>query len=99
MSSAGADAGDGPPPYRVEGSNRFESWRQRDHPEWVELEVSLWISGLFWDPWQHPSTQSAPAGSRDEVRVAVVPNTHVGVSYMVTPRARLVTIVEIADLP
>jgi len=44
--------------------------------------VSLWISGLFWDPWQHPSTQSAPPGGRDEVRVAVVPNTHVGVSYM-----------------
>lgn len=56
MSSAGADAGDGPPPFRVEECDRLESWRERDRPEWVELEVSLWISGLFWDPWQHPST-------------------------------------------
>jgi hypothetical protein len=63
MSSAGAEPGDGPPPYRVEGRDRFESSRERDHPDWVELEVSLWISDLFWDPWQHPSTRSSPHGS------------------------------------
>jgi hypothetical protein len=49
MSSAGADADDGPPPYRVEARDRFDAGRERDHPEWVELEVTLRISGLFWD--------------------------------------------------
>lgn len=91
---------DGPPPYRVDGQDRLQSWKVELHDEWVELEVDYWIAGLHWDPWQHPSVQSSPATAREgEVRSAVVPDTRVGISYVVWPRARLVRLLEVADLP
>jgi hypothetical protein len=98
MNSGASETSDGPPPYQVAGRDRFDSWRERPHPDWLELEVTVWISGLYWNPWQEPSTQVSPSGERDEVRIAVVPDTNVGVSYIVTARARLVTLIEVADL-
>jgi hypothetical protein len=91
---------DGPSPFRVHNHGRVEAWKVVQHEQWIELEVDMWISGLHWDPWQHPSVMSAPPGATsDEVRTAVVPATRVGISYMVVPRAKMVWLIEVADLP
>jgi hypothetical protein len=91
---------DGPPPYRVHGQDRFLAWLVADHPDWVEWEVWLWISGLCWDPWQEPSVQSTASGSTGaEVRNAVVPDTSVGVSYSIWPKSHALWLIAVADLP
>lgn len=91
---------DGPPPYTLYGVAEFEAWRVSEHPESVQLDVWLWISGLCWDPWQDPSEQSAaPMPGQDEVRTAVVPDTRVGISYAVAPKAKVISLIAVADLP
>ena len=91
---------DGPPPYRLSGYGRVTEWRTSVPEEWLELEVELWISGLCWNPWQEPSVQSSPPRlGEDEVRRAVVPGARVGVSYTINVKAKLVRLIEVADLP
>lgn len=94
------DHADGPPPYRVYGQDRLAAWKVDPHEAWVELEVELWVSGLYYDPWQHPSVPSGPPTARDgEVRSAVVPGTRVGISYGIWAKSRSVRLLEVADLP
>lgn len=91
---------DGPPRYQLLGQDRIDDWRVVEHEEWLDFEVAFWVGGLQYDPWQEPSVQSSPAvPGRDEVRRAVVPGTFVGVSYVVSPAAKTVWLVAVADLP